>query len=128
MDTAPTKLDTTQLALNRTWLANERTLMAWVRTAASQISFGFTIYKFFQYENAQQANMHKGLFTPRYFALILVSIGLVSLFMATIQHRKEIQRLTPQMIEPPPRSLAGMISWLISVFGILVWLSTIIRQ
>ena len=102
--------------------------MAWVRTAASQISFGFTIYKFFQYENGQQPNVHKGLFTPRYFALILVSIGLVSLFVATIQHRKEIRRLTPQMIEQPPRSLAGMISWLISVFGILVLLSTIIRQ
>ncbi len=38
----------TSLALDRTRLAHERTLMAWVRTAVSLISFGFTIYKFFQ--------------------------------------------------------------------------------
>jgi len=127
MDASTTKLDSTQLALSRTWLANERTLMAWVRTAASQISFAFTIYKFFQYENGHQPNVQKGLFTPRYFAIILASIGLLSLFMATIQHRKEIRRLTPQMTEPP-RSLAGLMSWLISIFGILVWVSTVIRQ
>ena len=39
----------TQLAVERTRLAYERTLMAWVRTATSLISFGFTIYKFFQF-------------------------------------------------------------------------------
>ncbi len=39
----------TELALDRTYLAHDRTLMAWVRTATSLISFGFTIYKFFQY-------------------------------------------------------------------------------
>src|SRR4030095_4895232 len=37
------------LAVQRTFLAHERTLMAWVRTSASLISFGFTIYKFFAY-------------------------------------------------------------------------------
>jgi uncharacterized membrane protein YidH (DUF202 family) len=39
----------TALALERTRLAHERTLMAWVRTATSLISFGFTIYKAFEY-------------------------------------------------------------------------------
>jgi len=46
--------DATELALDRTNLAHERTLMAWVRTAVSLISFGFTIYKFFQYMREQQ--------------------------------------------------------------------------
>ena len=41
--------DATRLAVERTRLAYERTLMAWTRTATSLISFGFTIYKFFQY-------------------------------------------------------------------------------
>ena len=40
----------TRLAVDRTALAHERTLMAWIRTAASLISFGFTIYKFFDFE------------------------------------------------------------------------------
>lgn len=43
----------TKLAFERTNLAHERTLMAWVRTATSLISFGFTIYKFFQLEKGQ---------------------------------------------------------------------------
>lgn len=37
-----------QMAADRVWMAHERTLMAWIRTATSMISFGFTIYKFFE--------------------------------------------------------------------------------
>jgi uncharacterized membrane protein YidH (DUF202 family) len=48
---ASPKADITALAMDRTWLAHERTLMAWVRSAASMISFGFTVYKVFQYES-----------------------------------------------------------------------------
>jgi len=40
----------TNLAYERTNLAHERTLMAWVRTGTSLITFGFTIYKYFQLE------------------------------------------------------------------------------
>jgi len=39
----------TDLAFERSRLASERTLMAWIRTSLSMISFGFTIYKFFEY-------------------------------------------------------------------------------
>jgi len=41
--------DATKLAVDRTRLAADRTLRAWSRTATSLISFGFTIYKAFQY-------------------------------------------------------------------------------
>ena len=44
----------TRLAVERTRLAYERTLMAWVRTATSLISFGFTVYKFFQFDVSKQ--------------------------------------------------------------------------
>src|SRR6516225_5147559 len=82
-----------ELAMERTWLAHERTLMAWVRTATSMISFGFTIYKFFQFEAEKAESARHGLFTPRDFALIMVSIGLVSLLAATISHRQEVRSL-----------------------------------
>jgi putative membrane protein len=42
----------TRLGVERTRLAYERTMMAWVRTATSLITFGFSIYKFFQIETA----------------------------------------------------------------------------
>jgi uncharacterized membrane protein YidH (DUF202 family) len=48
--TMPAMDSGTRLAIDRTRLAYERTMMAWIRTAASLISFGFTIYKFFQFE------------------------------------------------------------------------------
>jgi putative membrane protein len=47
----PIVLDTsTRLAYDRTRLAYENTMMAWVRTATSLITFGFSIYKFFQFD------------------------------------------------------------------------------
>src|SRR5262245_32961337 len=77
----------TELSLDRTYLAHDRTLMAWVRTATSLISFGFTIYKFFQYLREQEdRKIAQSPFGPRYFALLMICIGLVSLLMATIQH------------------------------------------
>ena len=40
----------TKLAYDRTRLAYENTKMAWVRTATSLITFGFSVFKFFQIE------------------------------------------------------------------------------
>ena len=61
----------TDLAYDRTKLAHERTLMAWVRTATSLISFGFTIYKFF--DEIAPTRPHTG-FGSRPFALAMISI------------------------------------------------------
>ena len=119
MSDLPANLDSTHLAIVRTWLAHERTLMAWVRTGTSMISFGFTIYKFFQFESGQ-AKITKGLLTPRDFALIMVSIGLISLLMATFQHRREVRDLK-KYIHPKPRSLAEIVAGIVSLFGILVF-------
>lgn len=117
--------DRTQMASDRTWLAYERTLMAWVRTAVSMISFGFTIYKFFQFEAGQNAKIiQSGLLTPRSFALIIVSIGLLSLGIATIQNRRQQRLLMPER----RFSLAELVAGLVSVFGILVLLSALLRD
>jgi putative membrane protein len=118
--------DSNQMALDRTWLAHERTLMAWVRTATSMISFGFTIYKFFQFEVAKDAPIRHGLLTPRDFALIMVSIGLVSLLAATVSHRREGSGLRPLL--SGRHSLAEVIAYFVSIFGILVLLSTLFRH
>jgi putative membrane protein len=88
---ATPKLDrSTELAFERTRVAYERTMMAWIRTATSLITFGFSIYKFFQLKgpgSAQQGH----LIGPRGFAFMLVSIGLISLLLATIEHRQNIE-------------------------------------
>ena len=127
MNSAPTKPDSTQLAFSRTWLAHERTLMAWVRTAASMISFGFTIYKFFDFDSGRGTKATRGLLTPRGFAVILVLIGQLSLFAATLQHRKAIRQIAPHL-EERQHSLAELVAGIMSVFGILVLLAAIFRR
>ena len=81
MTNGVTKLDTsTRLAYARTFLAHERTLMAWVRTSSSLITFGFSIYKFFQLERgAGNEFPTTQVVGPRQFSMILIIIGVVSL-------------------------------------------------
>jgi putative membrane protein len=118
----------TELALDRTLLAHDRTLMAWVRTATSLISFGFTIYKFFQYLREQKGLEPEGrALGPRGFAMLMITIGLVSLLLATMQHvkvRKKLKRVYPEA----GFSLATIMAALISLLGIFALLAVIIRQ
>jgi len=122
-DNTATPLTTTQLAVIRTCLALDRTMMAWVRTAVSLISFGFTIYKFFQYME-QKGERADRLIGPRGFGMLLITIGLATLLMATIQNRR-----TLKLLEAESRySLAEVLAAMISVLGILSLLAAIFRQ
>jgi len=95
-------LDTaTKLAFDRTRVAYERTMMSWIRTATSLITFGFSIYKFFQIE-APTRGQESRLIGQRGFAFTLVSIGLLSLIFATIEHRQNIRWRAS--LKPPARS------------------------
>jgi putative membrane protein len=114
-------------SMERTWMAHERTLMAWVRTATSMISFGFTVYKFFQYEQEGHGGGHaRGIFTPRDFAIFLVSIGLVALVLATITYQRDIKELTKNF-STPHHSLAVPVAALVALFGIVVLIATILH-
>jgi putative membrane protein len=95
----------TTLAFERTLLAHERTLMAWVRTATSLISFGFTIYKFFDYLSDARAGPALRRFGPRAFALAMIACGLFALVLAVFEHRRG-RRLLARSGAEPQRSLA----------------------
>ena len=121
-------LDTsTTLAYERTNLAHERTLMAWVRTATSLITFGFTIYKFFQLEMAAQRVRLQQLIGPREFAILMIAIGLIALMASTIQHWQSRRKLRQQHIKVP-RSLAALVAGLISLLGIVAIIAVIFRM
>jgi putative membrane protein len=117
-----------RLSFERTRLAYERTMMAWIRTATSMISFGFTIYKFFQYlrEN-EPATRAKHLVGPRGFGILMISLGLVTLLLATIQHRWSMNMMRKEYPEAP-KSLAATLAALISTVGILALLAALLRQ
>ena len=103
--------------------------MAWVRTATSLISFGFTIYKFFEYwrENSERASP-SGSVGPRELAVIMIGIGLGSLVIATIQHRRELVILRTQYGAVVPLSLATVTATLIGLLGVVLLLAVIFRM
>src|SRR5271169_3926637 len=84
----------TDLALERTIIASERTLMAWIRTAISMIGFGFTIYKFFQYQAEEIAagNIRRPQ-APRNLGMSLIALGTLGLAAAAWQHRRFLNDL-----------------------------------
>ena len=85
---------TTILAVERTRVAYDRTMMAWIRTSTSLLTFGFGIYKFFQVGAGHEAAVAHRV-GPREFGLAMVTIGLVSLFLAALENRRNIRGLQP---------------------------------
>jgi len=118
------------LAVERTRLAHERTLIAWLRTALSMISFGFTIYKFFQLEIDKTPSLAAGrLLTPRGFALVMIGTGLVALLMSTVQHRQSMQRLRAESgAVIVPVSIATVVAALFSILGVLAFLAVLFQE
>jgi putative membrane protein len=103
--------------------------MAWIRTATSLISFGFTIYKFFQALREQNAAAPhpEHLIGSRGFALLMIFVGLVALVLATVQHRRDVKALRARYPEFP-YSLATMIAILVAGLGLLGLFIVLFRQ
>jgi putative membrane protein len=123
--------DATRLALSRTVLAHDRTLMAWVRTSTSMISFGFTIYKFFQFaDNDRSAQHAETLLEPRGVALVMILVGVGGLLLATIDYQRQISvlRRDYEAYGPLHRSIALSVATLVAGFGVLGFVLVFLRQ
>jgi len=130
MSATPAKpLETgTRLAVDRTQLAHERTLMAWVRTAASLISFGFTIYKFFEFESGRGAVAPgtSRFLSPRNFGMIMIATGLAALLLASVEHYRNTRRMRDEY-GADGRSVALMVAAILTVLGLLALVATLFR-
>lgn len=114
----------TRLAFERTFLATERTQMAWIRTGLALISFGFGIAKFYQYLHEQQGEAAP-VFGPRTVGMVMIAIGLVSLTVANVQHRravKELHRDCPGL----PASTSGATAAVIILLGIIAFVFALV--
>jgi putative membrane protein len=121
------ELDTsTRLAYDRTRLAYENTMMAWVRTATSLITFGFSVYKFFQFD-IKRGQEFSGSVGPREFGLMMITFGLVSLLAGTMQHVVSLRQLRREY-PATPRSVAALLAGLVSVLGIVALITVLFRQ
>jgi putative membrane protein len=118
----------TELALQRTIIAAERTLMAWIRTALSMIGFGFTIYKFFQYQADEIAagNIRRPQ-APRNLGLSLIALGTLALVAATWQHRKFLKTIgasdKQNMI-----SISVVVAMVVILIGLVTFYGVLLRQ
>ena len=119
---------TTKLAVERTRLAHERTLMAWVRTATSLISFGFTIYKFFQYLRESQGAPTSGAIGPRGFGGLMIGIGIASLILATVSHQRSMRALRADYGGLIPYSLSTILAGLIGILGVFLLVAVLLRM
>ena len=116
----------TRLAVDRTRLAHERTLMAWVRTATSLISFGFTIYKFFQFDMSKQPLHASSVLGPRGFALIMISIGLAALVLSTVDHRRQMDAMRREFGNVP-YSTSAIVATLVAAMGVMALVIVAVR-
>jgi uncharacterized membrane protein YidH (DUF202 family) len=91
------------------------------------ITFGFTLYKFVQLEIGGSAHprAHQ-VIGPREFAMLMIAIGLLALFLATIQNRQYRQHLRKQHLEVP-LSLSSLVGALVSALGLIAMLAAIFR-
>ena len=114
-----------RLALERTRIAYERTMMAWARTSTSMITFGFTVYKFFEFELARSDSSHS-MFGPRGFGLTLIAIGMLTLLVGRLEHRRDLDSLK-QVYPEMPLSGTRLISTMVGAFGALALIAVILR-
>lgn len=97
--------------------------MAWIRTSTSLIAFGFTI---FQFLGNRRASNHDTIASPQLVGVTMILIGIVTLVLANLQHRQQSRAIH---LEDPnlPYSLAGVISGLIMVLGLLALVAVVWR-
>jgi inner membrane protein YidH len=91
------------------------------------ISFGFTIYKFFQYTREQGHAAENRWLGPREYALVLIGIGLFSLLIATLQSRHEL-RLMRKHYDQVPFSLANIVAGMVAILGVLAFIAVMLRK
>jgi putative membrane protein len=120
--------DQLELAIERTFIAYERTLLAWIRTSASLITFGFTLYKFFEYLNEDDPDrIRNRIVTARGFGVAMILAGIATLILAAVQYRQGVRRLRTQDVEMP-FPVAPLVAALIAVLGLLALIETVFRH
>jgi putative membrane protein len=129
-ETPPALPSTTRWALERTRVAYERTLMAWARTGTAFITFGFSVYKFFQKEIAgtviEPGLIEQTLVGPREFGVVLIVIGLLSVLLGSFEHARDLYRLRDEY-PGMPKSGTQLIAMFIAILGGLALAAVIYR-
>jgi putative membrane protein len=115
----------TTLAFERTRIAYDRTMMAWIRTATSLITFGFSVYKFFQFE-LKSAPAEQMLVGPRGFGIALIAAGLLSMLVGMVEHARDMRSLRRQYVGMP-KSYTSIVAVVVGVLGLFALVAVVLR-
>ncbi len=99
--------------------------MAWIRTATSLITFGFSVYKFFELEMKRTLEVPGGI-GSRGFGLALIGVGLLSLLLGTLEHGRDLRALARDYAGMP-RSSSRWIAIVIAVLGLVALVAVVVR-
>ncbi len=114
-----------ELAKERTREAADRTLMAWIRTCLSLIGFGFGIAKFrdILVEGGLIRRTPEHLHSTLIFGLSFISLGILGLLAAVIQHWRILQHIKFENFEytgfRPLVLITAILLLLIGCFGFI---------
>jgi putative membrane protein len=123
-------IERTDMAVERTVMAADRSLMAWVRTGLSLISFGFTIYKFLEYEREQvvAAGLHvRSISSPKVIGLFLIGFGIFSLILGTVENIMTIKNMKKRYDIKRPR-FSLFISGIMMILGLILFIGIIFKM
>ena len=121
---------THELAKERSRQASDRTLMAWVRTALSLIGFGFAIASFrdILFESGLIRNPSSRFNGAIVFGLSFVSLGVLGLLGATIQHWNILQHLKQDDFSYTGfRPLAFVTAILLILIGLFAFIAVLLH-
>jgi len=111
------------LGYDRTRMAADRTLMAWIRTSVSMISFGFSIYKFFQYLRESDVLGQFPGAGPKFIGEALVILGTTLMGLAIAEYLVYLKWLSQQTGRPFPVSTPLIGALAITIIGLLILLN-----
>jgi putative membrane protein len=119
-----------ELAKERSRQASDRTLMAWVRTSLSLIGFGFAIASFrdILLEGGLIRNPHKEFNGALVFGLSFISLGVLGLLAATLQHWNILQHIKQDDFEYTGfRPLVLIMAILLMLIGLFAFIAVLVH-
>lgn len=105
----------------RIYFAAERTVLAWVRTGLTLMGFGFVVARFGLFLGMIHPEASSGHPMSLFVGVSLVMLGVVTIAMSAVQHKRFVATLPPTDL--PPNVAVGFplfIAWALAVLGLVL--------
>lgn len=113
--------------LEKSRTALERLQLNWIKWNLTCIALGFTVYRFYLSRIEEGANMNRYVVTGRELGIFLISLGFISLLVATYQHKKNVEKLKLQY-EGMQKSISLFLSYIVMIFSLIVFFIVVFRR